>query len=174
MSRVSKAVAAQSLDQTCKQNGWKLLTPYVASKEKVKVRCAQGHEFQVTPNNAVHKASQCPICRHYTYSVYDAGMFYAVRWIHPATKHSFIKFGITNNVDYLKRIAQQAKLTDYEPEQTITVRYFIDGNAPKALERVMHDNLVTGVVTKNEFADGCTETVEDNQFNISFIKEMVW
>lgn len=45
-----------------KQEGYTLLTPYKGVMKKVKMRCPQGHVFEMTPNNFKNNGRRCPIC----------------------------------------------------------------------------------------------------------------
>ncbi|ELH4810388.1 hypothetical protein Q9X96_003451 [Vibrio vulnificus] len=174
MPKMSRAQAAINLDNACKRKGYELLTPYVASKQLVTIRCSRGHITQQTPTNITNTDQGCCHCATNKYHTDRAGIFYCVRWRHPVSNHSFLKFGITSRQDHLKRIVQQSKETDYLPEDDVVVRWFIDGSTPPAIERVIHDNLKTSYVSKAEFGNGFTETVADNEENIAFIKSMVW
>lgn len=172
MSPVPKSVSIKKLEDTCTQKGWVLLTPYVASKIKVRVRCERGHEFESTPTNIANKGNGCPCCSTRTFNENKSAVFYCVRW--EKDNKSFLKFGVTNTLSHLTRIAQQSKKTDYLPTDVITSRYFMFGGVPKGIERSLHDNLKTSYVDKVTFGDGYTETVEDTKENEAFIKEMVW
>ncbi|EHM6953340.1 hypothetical protein KGV31_002139 [Vibrio parahaemolyticus] len=174
MPKSTKEQALARFYAALNAKGLELLSEYKGAKEKVTVRCSRGHISQQIPSNIVHTKQSCPFCATHRYHTDKAGIFYCVRWRHPITSHSFLKFGITSKQDHLRRVVQQSHGTEYLPDGEITTRWFIDGSAPPALERVIHDNLKTSYMNKDEFEDGWTETVADTKENISFIKSMVW
>ncbi|OEC41382.1 hypothetical protein A9G49_20960 [Aeromonas sp. ANP5] len=88
--------------------------------------------------------------------------------------HEFLKYGITNKGE--QRITQQMNSTDYTP----TILYFptfSDGNVAAELERecdARRNELYgcKGVVSKEDFPDGYTETMNVDQYD--WINELVF
>ncbi|WP_347367990.1 hypothetical protein [Vibrio vulnificus] len=166
--------------EQCKVNNWTIHSEYKNTKVPLLIRCEHGHHFKMSQDNVCNQKRNCPLCNKANnngsgaYSYYDSATFYTVRWVHPVSKKSFLKFGITNETDYLKRVVVQSSKTEYLPEKALLLRFFIDGAVPPAIERVIKNELDCGVVTREEFGDGYSETVADTQENIDFIKQMVW
>lgn len=126
------------------------------------------HQQELHVGNVRKNEFCCNICdTSRGYDPQKQGLFYLIRWT-SEDGHSVLKFGITNRVDYLKRIAEQARETKYNP-YLIKVKYYIDGSTPPELEKKVHTNLKTGVIDKSVFGDGFTETVHDTKENENYI-----
>lgn len=161
--------AKKEFEQLVINNGYTLLTDYEHSLKKVRLRCPEGHEYNVQPN-CFKRGQRCPHCLVTGYCPDKHGYFYLIRWT--KDNHSFLKFGITSKPNYQTRIGQQALRTEYKPED-VFVRYYIDGSLPPKLEGIIHTNLTTGIIDRELFGDGYTETVEDNQDNIDYITDLM-
>lgn len=152
------------------KSGYTLLSQYTNSKTKVTVRCSEGHSgYEVMPYK-FKQGRRCPCCMKCGYNKNKQGLFYLVRW--KKDNNSFLKFGITNHVDHKKRINQQSKLTEYQPEE-IKVQFYIDGSFPPILEKCVHSNIQTGIIDKSVFGDGFSETVKDTPENEAFIIKLI-
>lgn len=59
-----KNLAIKKLDVLIKANNAKLLTPYISSRNKIKIECENGHVFDNTPNNLLDadRLTWCPKC----------------------------------------------------------------------------------------------------------------
>lgn len=138
---------------------------YKNQKTNLDLECHCGNKWKPTYNNFVHGEQGCPACAKTGYSTGKAGVFYVVHW-HKHDKE-FLKIGITNNGEY--RITKQMNKTDFTP----TILYFpefADGNVAADIERECKKRIkeLYGkkyVVSKEEFPDGYTETMEIDQYD---------
>ena len=119
---------------------------------------------KVRYNKFVNSGYRCPSCSVSGYSVEKPGSFYVVRWTRGV--HSFIKFGITNQ-SIKDRISQQARYTEYSHE-IIYSQTWEDGKIAAILERRIKYNstLNIGVIDKQYFEDGFTETIDLKELDI--------
>lgn len=105
----------------------------------------------------VIKGTRCPCCAKYGYCKNKSGSFYVVKWT--KENDSFIKFGITNQKVSSRISAQHAK-TNYKPNILFIAR-FNDGSLPPEIEnRIKSSGLIMGVISKDLFPDGFTETLK--------------
>ncbi|WP_447824338.1 hypothetical protein [Aeromonas salmonicida] len=145
---------------------------YINQKTKLDLECNCGHKWTPTYTSFVNHEKSCPACAKSGYSPNKAGVFYVVHW-HKAD-HEFLKYGITNIGE--SRITHQMKSTDYTP----TILYFPsfnDGNVAAELERECDKRRnklygAKGVVSKEEFRDGYTETMNVDQYD--WINDLVF
>lgn len=109
-------------------------------------------------NSFINSKSLCPGCAEYGYNPENKGSFYIVKWQN--NEKSFIKFGITNR-DIITRIEEQSDKTKYLYE-IIFKRSWEDGKIAGDLEKsIKNSNMFEfKVVSKDEFEDGYTETIE--------------
>lgn len=59
----SKEHSKQEFENLVQNEGYELLDKYKNAKTKVKMRCPQGHTFEMTPNNFKNVGQRCPICQ---------------------------------------------------------------------------------------------------------------
>lgn len=100
------------------------------------------------------------------YSKDKSGVFYVVHWKHK-NGNEFLKYGISN--DHEKRIFNQKRKTDYKPN-ILFAGEFSDGKIAPTLENACHWRRgslygMYGVVSKEEFPDGYTETMNVDQYD---------
>ncbi|EKD9324297.1 hypothetical protein OS347_000722 [Vibrio vulnificus] len=151
------------------QSNYKMIGSYTNAKGKVTLSCNKGHTYEARVQN-FNQGKRCPSCRESGYSNSKQGMFYLVRWT--KDNRSFLKFGVTNNVDVNKRIAQQKQKTKYIPS-LIDARYYINGQTATKIENIIHTQLTTGIVDVDSFGSGFTETIEDNEHNIKLVTDLM-
>lgn len=165
---------ATYFDNLVTKSNYKQLTPYINIRTKILMECPNHHQHLYNPKS-FREGRRCPICSRTGYNKGTQGIIYLVRWTSTKTTnhHSILKFGITNNVYFWKRIEQQAKKTDYIPSY-VDARYFINGEVPVHVENLIKKSFVTGVIEKQFFGDGYTETVSDTRRNERLIKKMIW
>lgn len=100
------------------------------------------------------------------YSKDKSGVFYVVHWKHKNGKE-FLKYGISNNHE--NRILNQKRKTDYAPT-ILFAGEFEDGKIAPTLENACHWRRGTlygmyGFISKDEFPDGYTETMNVDQYD---------
>lgn len=137
---------------------------YVNSDTKVSMICDKGHDFDMTPTD-FKSGRRCSSCAESGFDQGKDATLYLYRWT--LGDKSFIKYGITNNENHTKRIRNQAGKTEYTPELIKEVRG--SGEDIWAAERLIKEELGGKYASQEEFADGYTETLEDNEYNIGFI-----
>ena len=138
---------------------------YKNNSARLNLECHCGNKWKPSYNSFINNKCGCPACAKTGYNNDKAGIFYVVHW-HKADKE-FLKYGITNKGE--KRITGQHSKTDYTP----TILYFpefSDGNVAAELERECHIRRnelygFKGVVSKEEFEDGYTETMNVDQWD---------
>ncbi|WP_429142589.1 hypothetical protein [Aeromonas veronii] len=124
------------------------------------LECSHEQEFQV--GNVRYGNCICSNCGAYSggFDPTKVGSCYLYRWEHPETKHSFLKFGITNK-EPDERVKRQSHKTTYKPFQLVAIPYPI-GETAKALENALDAfQKVNGgcYMPKEDFGDGYTETM---------------
>ncbi|HDX8358445.1 TPA: hypothetical protein RQN15_002202 [Aeromonas hydrophila] len=133
--------------------------------QKVKLQCINdGNEWEAIVSNLL-QGSGCPVCnKQGGYSPKKSGVFYVVHW--HKSDSEFLKYGITNKG--IERITGQHTKTDYKPT-VLFLGEFTDGSIAPELERecdARRNELYgfKGVVSKEEFEDGYTETMNVDQY----------
>lgn len=58
----SSEAAETKLRSVVAEKGGEVVTNYVNSQTKVRLRCAEGHEWEVKPTSVVHMGTWCPTC----------------------------------------------------------------------------------------------------------------
>lgn len=139
------------------------LKGYENNRSKFTYRCPYHGIQEVTYSKFVLKGTRCPSCAEYGYNPNKPGSFYVVKWT--KDDHSFIKFGITNQ-KVKARIGTQNGKTEYIHE-FLFVANFDDGNIPLNIEdHIKSSNLTRGVISKQLFSDGFTETINTEDLHI--------
>ena len=168
-SLMQKEKSKLEFEKIVVERGYEQLSEYTGALHKVKLKhLSCGNVYEVNASSFKNDNRGCPNCMSSGYRKNTQGIFYLVRWVHPETNHSFLKFGITNRVNYLERIAEQQRGTKYFPE-TIKAKFFLDGSIPPSLEKEIKLKLKTKVIEKKNFKFGYTETCENIQENENFI-----
>lgn len=137
---------------------------YKNNKTRLDLECHCGNKWKPSYDSFVTKGTGCPACAKTGYSPDKAGVFYVVHW-HKHDKE-FLKIGITNRDE--RRITKQMNSTEFTP----TILYFptfSDGNVAADLERECKQRIkeLYGrdyVVSKEDFPDGYTETMNVDQW----------
>lgn len=138
---------------------------YKTAQTTLDLGCECGNRWKPSYHHFFNKKNGCAACANHGYSTGKSGVFYVVHW-HKHDKE-FLKIGITNNGEY--RITKQMNKTDFTP----TILYFpefADGNVAADIERECKKRIkeLYGkkyVVSKEEFPDGYTETMEIDQYD---------
>lgn len=151
--------------------GYTIVGDYINAKTKVELICPAGCTYMAMPSDFTKKARRngCPCQSKNGYRQSSSGTFYLVRWSYG--EDSFLKFGITNHsVD--TRLSQQANETEYTPEVLMTMQG-IEGSLPVLIERRIKTTLTTGIVSREIFGDGFTETLEDTPNNVEYVEKLI-
>ena len=154
---------------SCDKKGYKFIGfvgGYENNKSHFEYLCPK-HGIQIAEYSGfVNHGTGCPECRETGYNPNKYGSFYIVRW--RKDTDSFIKFGITNR-KVIKRIKHQASKTEYKYE-ILFEKGWKDGSIAFRLEKSIKENteIIKGVVDKEDFRDGFSETLEDTQLQQLF------
>lgn len=157
--KTSYYVALQKCIDICKENNYNVVG-FVngyrgAFKTCFEYICKIHGEQSVSYSNFVNHGSRCSSCTITGYSTNKQGTFYVYQWT--KDDHSFIKFGITNQKE-LARIKKQKRETYYKYKK-IWAATFKDGSIPLYIENYIKGSMIDcGVVSKDQFPDGFTET----------------
>lgn len=169
-----QAVVAKSRFISCvNEHGYKFPNPnsYISCSTKVELICPNDHTYNVNPTSFMNSGHRCPTCTSYGgYNQQSTGYFYLVRWTSPDGNHTFLKFGVSH--DPVKRFKSQSRKTKYT-HNMICRQYYDDGNGPLSIETLVHHHLKTGVISKVLFGDGFTETCNDTEYNMNYIKSLM-
>lgn len=132
---------------------------YKNKNSRFEYECKIHGKSNVSYNNFVNNRRKCKGCSKSGYNPNKEGSFYIVKWTNK-NSHSFIKFGITNQ-KVKDRLRMQSSKTDYN-YTIIFSETWKDGYTPLNIENsIKHSNLFSiGVIPREEFKDGFTETVE--------------
>lgn len=125
--------------------------------------CYKGHENRTFKTN-----ESKPVCS--TCNVSE-NWLYLTRWRLPSGK-SFLKFGITRLSELPRRIKSQERKTEAVFEEVELSLYYPSRDLAYKYETIIKEKLDTRYVSKRDFGDGYTETLEDNQENIKFIANL--
>ncbi|QDB74017.1 endonuclease [Aeromonas phage 2L372X] len=124
-------------------------------KTRFEYICKTHGKQNVSYHSFVNQGSRCNGCAINGYSTSKHGTFYVYQWTKDS--HSFIKFGITNQKE-LARIKKQKRETEYGYKR-IWSATLEDGSIPLYIENfIKNSEIEIGVVSKEEFQDGFTET----------------
>lgn len=164
----SSEAAKKIFEDIAASIGYTVNGEYVSSHVKTSITCEKGHRFDMTPNN-FKRGQRCPYCADHGFDQGKEASLYLYRWT--LGGKSFIKYGVTNYDNHDKRIKQQAVGTKYTPELIKEVRG--KGKDIWAAERIIKEELGGKFVSSEIFGDGFTETLEDNEQNISFIEDLM-
>lgn len=141
---------------------------YKNNTTPVELECKNGHHCVMTPRQ-IRRGFNCPECRHYGFDRNKPTYFYLVKW--KKKKYEFLKFGITNRT-YQRRINQQSRKTLFKPS-LLECRWCISGEQCLELEQRLHKKYVTGVIDRNYFEDGWTETIHYSPEVEQEVREMI-
>ncbi|AUR86432.1 hypothetical protein NVP1084O_225 [Vibrio phage 1.084.O._10N.261.49.F5] len=150
--------------------GWKLLDSYVNSKHLHNVICDKGHHISIRPND-LHGGVGCGKCKQTGYRSSLGGYLYLVLWDNGTS--SFLKYGITNKGAI--RIQQQQSrqgVNNYQPD-ILVLKFFSDGKIPFKIEKEIKDLRLPSTITKADFNDGWSETLDINEDSLSKIKSIL-
>lgn len=139
------------------------LVQEAGSHSKYRYKClVDGHEWVTTHDAIVNGGKGCPVCHGMGYSSTIAGSFYIVRWTHTDGR-TFYKFGITNKT-VKKRVNDQRKQTEFIPEIVYEATYDT-GDVALMIENKIKSRFECGVIDKESFPDGYTETIGIDMFD---------
>ena len=153
--------AMSRCEEICKQENYKsigFVGGYIGTRHTLfEYICPIHDEQKVSYKHFVNQGVRCPSCADCGYNPDKSGSFYVVEWTKEG--HTFLKFGITNR-DVITRLNEQAKETRYT-YKVIFQQLWEDGKIADSLEKaIKHSKLFEmGVVNKEDFKDGYTETV---------------
>lgn len=126
------------------------------SNKKVWWKCSKcSYEWFAGINKRTYGRG-CPSCAKSGYSLSKPANLYVVRWYNK--DFEFLKIGITNN-SVKSRIGQQKRNTNYNAD-IIKVFHFNDGLKCYNMEKLIKNKFCTGVIDKELFGDGFTETTD--------------
>lgn len=155
--------ALQKCVDICKEMNYDIIGFVDGYKNTHKTRfeyiCKIHGKQTVSYSAFVNGRTRCGGCAVTGYSTSKQGTFYVYQWT--KDNHSFIKFGITNQKE-LARIKKQKRETKYNYKKVWSAT-FEDGSIPLYVENyIKNSGIEIGVVSKEEFQDGFTETTHLN------------
>ena len=161
--RPTEQEALQKCIDVCKETGYEpigFIDGYKgAHKTRFEYNCKTHGKQNVCYDKFVNSGNRCNGCAITGYSTNKQGTFYIYQWTKDT--HSFIKFGITNQKE-VARIKQQKRETEYKYKK-IWSAIFEDGSIPLHIENyIKNSGIEIGVISKEEFQDGFTETTNIN------------
>lgn len=141
-------------------------TKYITNKKKVTITCKEHGIFDQNAGNHLAGSEGCKGCSpNCGFDKSKAGELYVVEWENRI--YDFIKFGITNKATE-HRIAKQSNRREgitFQPN-ILHIFKFNSGEECADLELKISQAFETGVVSKEEFPDGFSETVKTSDYPI--------
>lgn len=134
-------------------------TVYIGSHDTLTISCKKHGNFTQTATDHLSGYVACKGCSpHCGFDKRKRGELYLTKWVGDKT---FIKFGITNKASEERINKQKTRRSDimYKPE-LLNVFKFKDGAFCAFVESSIKKSFNTGVVSKVEFPDGFSETVD--------------
>lgn len=134
--------------------------------------CKDGHPCSTSVDNFLI-GRRCPTCTQFGFNPSKPAWFYIVQWY--GFGESYLKYGITNQEDYMVRINQQSiqsKLDYY----VLEAYHHEDGQLVLDAENALKYDIlkeVSGSCPKDWLPDGYSETVEDTPENLQIILDVV-
>lgn len=129
-------------------------TSYSGLNVPVCIYCNTHEElFYIKPSNHIHGRSGCQKCARYGYQPMRPGFFYIQKLTSP--DKIIYKYGITCDIG--RRVIEQSKNSIFEHEVIVEI-YFDDGSKPLLLEKILKNQIDSGVVNSKELPSGFTET----------------
>ncbi|MCP3683202.1 MAG: hypothetical protein GY861_10980 [bacterium] len=138
------------------------------AKDKMVIKCLKcSNIFKQTPDNHL-QGKGCVSCKSSGYDKNKPANIYCVLW--GLGNHYFVKVGVTNN-DTVDRIRIQSNKTPYNP-YVVKTYHHKSGEFVADLEKEIKHKFPSGVVNKDKFPDGYTETfnLSDYKGILTFIK----
>ncbi|AOQ26840.1 hypothetical protein [Vibrio phage S4-7] len=142
-------------------------TVYTGSHNKLTITCRKHGDYQQTATDHLCLNVGCKVCSPRSgFDKSKDGSFYLVRWEHKLNGHEFIKFGVTNRSVAHRVNTQRTRVANiqYVPTVLTDIR-FKDGSCCTELETLIKSEFETGVVNKEEFPDGFSETTYVENLN---------
>ena len=154
-------IALQKCIDVCKEMNYNpvgFVNSYKNNKSCFEYICKIHGKQSVSYNNFVDNGRRCSGCSKAGYDPNKQGSFYIIQWT--KDDHNFIKFGITNR-NLSVRVEEQASNTAYYPTVLFS-KTWGDGYIPLRLEKSIKSSglFKIGVVSKENFEDGFTETTD--------------
>ena len=142
-----------------------LKTNYKGSHEYVIITCKEHGDFEQSATDHLCGNIACKGCSpRQGFNKERESELYVVKWTY--LDKSFIKFGITNNDTEYRINKQRTRRAGilFKPE-ILNVYKFNNGNKCYELEKLISNSFETGVVSKEDFPDGFTETTYTSNYN---------
>jgi hypothetical protein len=134
--------------------GYQMIGEYLGMKKKTMFRCSEGHEWMTTPRH-ISDGSNCPSCSSTGFKP-DLPA-----WIYILNFGGFIKYGITNSIDY--RLRSHKRNGVYE---IVATRRFEIGEDAKHWEQSIKRKFGGRYVDKSLCPDGWTETLSVDKLQL--------
>jgi hypothetical protein len=136
-----------SVNERLAHKGIVMISDYKTARTRSLFRCSLDHEWETTPDSVLR--NNCPSCANYGFSPQKSAHVYILKF------DSFIKYGITNNLD--------RRLKEHERSNgsfvIIETLLFDNGEEAFLLERAIRQHFGGSFVTKDICQDGYTETL---------------
>ena len=134
-------------------------------------RCKEGH--MCTKSRVIDfikQGKRCGKCCLRGFNRSKPATLYLVRWY--GFGEDFLKIGITNQSNFLKRVKGQFSVSklDYE---VLHIWKYPEGFLAEDLESEIKQNMSVGVCPKSWLPDGYTETLYNTKDNVSQIKQII-
>ncbi len=171
--KLTEGEALERCTGICKENNYSVIgfvDGYKNCYSYFEYLCEIHGKQQVRYTNFVNTGSRCKGCVEVGYSPAKQGTVYVYQWV--KEEHTFLKIGITNRA-LTVRIKEQSEVTLYNYRR-IWSATFEDGAIPLHIENyVKNSGIEIGVMSKEEFPDGFTETIciEDMDYLENLIVE---
>lgn len=129
---------------------------YRGNRSKLKYLCLSCERESSISCHDLFRGSFCKNCCKTGYSTDKPGRLYLVKWFGNSSIE-FLKFGITN-LESMTRIKKQKSKSGLDYEVVLDL-YFKDGTIPLTIEDKIKEKFESGIIPKEIFPDGFTETL---------------
>lgn len=135
------------LQKRYEKYGYKIISTYVNSNEKIQLECSEGHIWWGAPLN-----TKCSSCASYGFKLSKTAFGYILVF------DNFIKYGISNSIE-----SRLHRHKIHNPSHTVhLIHKFDDGNEAKKWEKMISEKFGKKFVDKSKCPDGWTETTHIN------------
>lgn len=150
-------------------------TVYTGSHSYLSITCKEHGDFEQSATDHLSGYIACKGCSpHSGFDKNKSGEMYFTKWSYGLK--IFIKFGITNKTSKSRINKQQTRRSGIMYKPTIlNIFKFEDGAECAEVEATVKRSFNTGVVDKEEFPDGFSETIElqDYPAALALVKKLI-
>jgi hypothetical protein len=143
----SKKLSTEIINDRLIDRGIRILGPYKDTLTKALFECQHGHKWEARVDSILN-GTNCNVCSPGGFKSNIPAWEYVLKY------ESFIKFGITNDLE--RRLSEHRRNGLFE---VVHSKYHSDGNLAQQWENAIKKNYGGKFIAKSEFPSGWTETL---------------